>query len=260
VPPVYQLPLLASPQQLAVDLGRAFPDTVVLPVGTASCPRGNVQVVRMVLPEPVLFASASDRPAAAGGQVLDFIAAGIHRDMPDAEITVLGHTDAEGSDAYNIDLSKRRAQTVLRGLVDRQFPVQQLSIVAIGKRQPVADNATPEGRARNRRVEFLVSPCLAANLEAVGRVRVATSAPRSAEVVRLTPAGTGSYDLKSVATVSLTPVGPAVTEVKLPVAEDQPSRPQPSPPLAQPTPSPAYTPKTLTPEAEKSPLGPAISY
>jgi hypothetical protein len=95
------------------------------------------------------------------------IAENMKRDVPDAALTVLGHTDAIGSDAYNIDLSRRRAEAVMRALVARGVNPDQLSEVAIGKRQPIAPNDTAEGRALNRRVEFMISPALSANLAAV---------------------------------------------------------------------------------------------
>lgn len=65
----------------------------------------------------------------------------------------MGHTDAIGTDAYNLDLSRRRAEAVMRESVARGVSSGQLSQVAIGKRQPIASNDTAEGRALNRRVE-----------------------------------------------------------------------------------------------------------
>ena len=88
-------------------------------------------------------------------------------DVPDAALTVLGHTDAIGTDAYNIALSRRRAESVMAALAARGVNPAQLSEVAIGKRQPIAPNDTAAGRALNRRVEFLISPALSANLAAV---------------------------------------------------------------------------------------------
>ncbi|MDZ4823387.1 MAG: OmpA family protein [Flavobacteriales bacterium] len=71
-------------------------------------------------------------------------------------IEIAGHTDVMGSDEYNIDLSKRRAQTVIAYLEKRGIEISRLQIKYFGKSKPVADNTTDEGRAQNRRVEFQV--------------------------------------------------------------------------------------------------------
>jgi hypothetical protein len=92
--------------------------------------------------------------------------------VPDAKVTILGHTDAIGGDAYNIDLSKRRALAVTQELVRRGVRPEQLSMVAIGKNQPIAPNTTDEGRALNRRVEFMISASQEANRALVQQHRI----------------------------------------------------------------------------------------
>jgi OOP family OmpA-OmpF porin len=67
---------------------------------------------------------------------------------------VEGHTDAVGSESYNMDLSGRRAQAVVNYLVSRGVNKNQLDVIPLGESQPVADNSTQEGRAMNRRVEI----------------------------------------------------------------------------------------------------------
>lgn len=69
-------------------------------------------------------------------------------------LEVQGHTDAVGSDAYNQTLSQARAQAVMAWLTARGVPAAQLSARGYGKTQPVADNDTDDGRARNRRVDL----------------------------------------------------------------------------------------------------------
>lgn len=142
-------------------------ERLLLPPGSTSSMSGSVPVVRVVFPERAFFAFDSAVPLPASGPILDVIAENMKRDVPDAAMTVLGHTDAVGTNAYNIDLSRRRAAAVMSALIARGVNLQQLSAVAIGKRQPIAPNDTDEGRALNRRVEFLVSPGLSANLAAV---------------------------------------------------------------------------------------------
>lgn len=70
---------------------------------------------------------------------------------PDLRIEVAGHTDDVGSDAYNLELSQRRAEAVRRYLVEHGV-TNTMTARGIGEREPVADNATEQGRAQNRRV------------------------------------------------------------------------------------------------------------
>lgn len=127
-----------------------------------------VPVVRVVFDEGSVFDSGSDRLRPEAAPMLDIVADSMRRDVPDAQLTLLGHTDATGSDAANNELSQRRARAVFQALVNRGVNAGQLSTVAIGRNQPIAGNDTAAGRARNRRVEFLISADLEANLAVVG--------------------------------------------------------------------------------------------
>ncbi len=71
-------------------------------------------------------------------------------------VVVEGFTDSQGADQYNIDLSQRRADTVRNYLVQRGFDATRIQGRGIGEGRPVADNATAEGRANNRRVEIVL--------------------------------------------------------------------------------------------------------
>jgi outer membrane protein OmpA-like peptidoglycan-associated protein len=72
------------------------------------------------------------------------------------QVSVEGHTDSRGTDAYNDALSLRRANTVRRYLADHGVDAGRLSVVGHGESKPVASNDTDDGRAQNRRVELLV--------------------------------------------------------------------------------------------------------
>lgn len=74
-----------------------------------------------------------------------------------SKITIEGHTSAEGTDEYNANLSKRRAQSVKNYLTEKGLDAAKLYIVGMGESQPIATNDTEEGRAQNRRVEFIIS-------------------------------------------------------------------------------------------------------
>ncbi|MBI5264483.1 MAG: OmpA family protein [Bradyrhizobium sp.] len=75
---------------------------------------------------------------------------------PNANIEIVGHTDADGEDAFNQALSEKRAQTVMDYLVKAGLPAGRFTAVGYGSTQPVAGNETDEGKAQNRRIEFLV--------------------------------------------------------------------------------------------------------
>jgi len=71
-------------------------------------------------------------------------------------IEVSGHTDIVGAEGYNLDLSRKRAETVLGFLEKKGVSDKRLTVGYFGSEKPVADNETPEGRAQNRRVEFKI--------------------------------------------------------------------------------------------------------
>jgi OOP family OmpA-OmpF porin len=88
--------------------------------------------------------------------ILDDVASVIKANPSIKKVSVEGHTDAIGSDAYNQRLSERRAGAVKDYLIKKGIPASMLDAVGYGKTRPVATNATAEGRALNRRVEFNV--------------------------------------------------------------------------------------------------------
>lgn len=250
------LPADARFAHLAADIATDAPGTVLLTAPAGTCGPGVTPVVRIPFAERVLFATASDQPEPSAASALGALATLIKQDAPDTAMTVLGHTDAVGSDLYNMDLSKRRAVTVLRALVARGLDPNRLTAIAIGRRQPVADNATSEGRARNRRVEFLVSGCLAANLGAVAAApRNRALLPQEAElnrpveVMRLDAAG--GFSLVPLKTIALRPLEGDVPRAAAAL---------PSATAAQPARLPAYQPRTLSPDAQPNPLGPAVPF
>lgn len=71
-------------------------------------------------------------------------------------IIAVGHTDSVGTDAYNLKLGQRRAEAVKAYLVSQGVPANRIYTDSKGEKQPVADNRTQEGRAKNRRVEVEV--------------------------------------------------------------------------------------------------------
>lgn len=76
---------------------------------------------------------------------------------PDIRIKIDGYTDFIGNEGYNLELSVKRAKAIKNYLVDRGVKSSNISIEGYGKQNPIANNATAAGRAKNRRVEFIIS-------------------------------------------------------------------------------------------------------
>jgi outer membrane protein OmpA-like peptidoglycan-associated protein len=85
---------------------------------------------------------------------LNTVAAGLLAN-PEIKIEISGHTDNLGSDTYNIDLSKRRADAVKQFLVSKGIVEERIKTIGYGSKKPIATNKTTKGRAKNRRIEFL---------------------------------------------------------------------------------------------------------
>lgn len=103
----------------------------------------------------VLFRSGDATLMSGAQSRLDQIADALLAN-PDRNIVVEGYTDSQGSDAYNLTLSQRRADAVRDYLVHRGYPAARLQSHGIGEGRPIANNTTSEGRANNRRVELVL--------------------------------------------------------------------------------------------------------
>lgn len=105
----------------------------------------------------VTFAVNSTEISPSFQATLDKVAQSM-KQYPNSLIDVYGHTDSTGSDAYNMDLSQRRADSVGRYLIMRGVSSTRIQTKGMGESYPVASNDTPEGRALNRRVEIKITP------------------------------------------------------------------------------------------------------
>ena len=105
----------------------------------------------------VTFAVDSTTISPSFRAALDEVAASLQK-YPNSLVDVMGHTDSTGSDAYNLDLSRRRAESVANYLVSRGTNRARIATVGYGEQYPRADNATEQGRALNRRVEIRITP------------------------------------------------------------------------------------------------------
>ena len=83
--------------------------------------------------------------------------ADILKKYPNAKLTIEGHTDNTGSNAYNKKLSDNRAKAVLDYLVNKGIDASRLTAVGYGEDKPVTSNKNAEGRTHNRRVELILT-------------------------------------------------------------------------------------------------------
>jgi outer membrane protein OmpA-like peptidoglycan-associated protein len=114
-----------------------------------------VRADRIDLKQKVYFATNKDRILEKSFDLLNEVAQAL-RDYPKLIVSIEGHTDDQGKDSYNLDLSQRRAESVLRYLVGQGIERNRMRSKGYGESQPIDDNRTVDGRAANRRVEFLI--------------------------------------------------------------------------------------------------------
>ena len=111
----------------------------------------------------LLFAFDSDAIQGAAGTNLTNLANSLDkypktslRDDPNTYVNIVGHTDNKGTDAYNLDLSQRRAASAATYLASQGVDRTRLRTTGRGETEPIASNDTDEGRAQNRRVEIVI--------------------------------------------------------------------------------------------------------
>ena len=116
---------------------------------------GNDIVLNM--PSNVTFASGQDALNANFYNVLNSVAIVLNK-YPRTLLDVDGHTDSDGDDVSNQQLSERRAVSVARYLNSQGVDARRLRIIGYGETRPIADNASQAGKAANRRVEIRIVP------------------------------------------------------------------------------------------------------
>ncbi len=111
---------------------------------------------RITVSQRINFATGTDQIDLESQLVLEEVAS-ILLTHPEIErLEVVGHTDERGDEAFNLDLSERRAKRVVEYLASRGVEAGRMVPIGKGKTQPIASNKTEAGRAQNRRVEFLI--------------------------------------------------------------------------------------------------------
>ncbi len=111
----------------------------------------------VAMSEAVLFDTDSANLKAGAMTTLAKVADVLKR-YPETKVIIKGYTDNTGGEEHNQKLSERRAQIVRNFFVGQNVAPERLTAVGFGESMPVAGNATPEGRAKNRRVELEIIP------------------------------------------------------------------------------------------------------
>lgn len=117
----------------------------------------NGENITLNMPGNITFAVNSADISSSFYPVLDSVGL-VLKEFDKTMVEVAGHTDSDGSDNYNQLLSERRASSVVAYLVSRQIRGDRFLTVGAGEGRPIASNATPEGKAQNRRVEITIVP------------------------------------------------------------------------------------------------------
>ena len=129
----------------ARELEQDIPGAVVRRVGEG---------IEVTFASGLLFEFNSDRISGEASHNLAVLASSLDK-YPDTDLLIVGHTDAVGSDEYNMSLSERRAASAARYLESRGARTH-IQTSGRGEREPVATNDTDEGRQQNRRVEVAI--------------------------------------------------------------------------------------------------------
>jgi outer membrane protein OmpA-like peptidoglycan-associated protein len=124
--------------------------------GRDGCPLAKVEGNKITILDQVHFATDQDVILPESFETLEEVAR-IFKEHPEIQHALIeGHTDVRASDAYNLDLSQRRANSVMRFLLEHKVDPRRLRVQGYGRRVPIAPNDSEAGMALNRRVEFTI--------------------------------------------------------------------------------------------------------
>jgi outer membrane protein OmpA-like peptidoglycan-associated protein len=119
---------------------------------TDGCPDAK-EIGKQFILRGINFESGSAALTPDSHPVLDQVIASMNA-YPEVKLEIRGHTDSQGPAANNLSLSKKRADSVRQYLVNGGIAAERLTSVGVGEEEPISSNATAEGRAQNRRIEF----------------------------------------------------------------------------------------------------------
>jgi OOP family OmpA-OmpF porin len=152
--------LLAAKVGEGAEVDVTFNAEAAAAAALAARPRPEIcadQIDAILDAEQIRFAAGSAEIVPESAGMIAAIA-DVLRGCPGAEFEIAGHTDAQGPETANRQLSEQRAEAVVAALQAQDLPLVVLGARGYGATRPIADNATPAGRARNRRIEFNLGP------------------------------------------------------------------------------------------------------
>jgi outer membrane protein OmpA-like peptidoglycan-associated protein len=139
----------AEEKEVVIENGK----TVDVPFQLTGFDKINITREKIEIKEKIRFANGKDTILFDSYPLLDEIGQAI-QDNPKMQVSIEGHTDSNGSDAFNLKLSQKRAEAVRDYLIARGIQADRLKATGYGETKPIAPNDTEEGREKNRRVEF----------------------------------------------------------------------------------------------------------
>ncbi len=116
----------------------------------------TVTCERIEISDSIYFRTGSAEIRDRSFELLNTVAAAVRAAPYIRRLRVEGHTDDRGSDSYNLDLSQRRAESVMDFLIDAGVEEVRLESQGFGETRPIADNGSSDGRQQNRRVDFVI--------------------------------------------------------------------------------------------------------
>jgi len=127
----------------------------VLAQAEGSRAQGDLDVLTVTFKSDYLFAVNSSILQAGGYDELNRVATVLNK-YPQTTIQIAGHTDSTGAEAYNMQLSQRRADAVKNALIGKGVDPGRMTTIGYGESKPIVSNATEAGRQQNRRVEIRI--------------------------------------------------------------------------------------------------------
>ena len=202
------------------------------------------------------FVFDSDQLTQPAQETLDEVAAALVG-QPTLTVQIVGHTDNVGSEQYNNALSQKRADAVRTYLVGKSVKPENLQAHGAGESTPISDNESEEGRAENRRVEFIVVDKPAdVNVKVEAPTEQSKTAAEAGEPAGLKKGGAAQPAAAPAAAVAPADVTPAAPVEATTPAEAPMTTPTES---AAPAEAPTTTPTESTAPAEATPAAPAES-
>jgi OOP family OmpA-OmpF porin len=145
----------AQRQQIAGDIAASLNPTYTVNNGLRVVASEQGALDAALANRIIEFESGKAALTESGQAILDQMSV-VLRTLKDKKVEVIGHTDNAGSRAGNLSLSQARAEAVKAYIASRGINPDTIAVSGEGPDRPVADNRTPDGRARNRRIEFKV--------------------------------------------------------------------------------------------------------